>query len=286
FLDYFWCDFECFIMCTNGITDFSGKVLSDEDIKNRVRDLRKLVLEHDILKKVRTEDPYLLRFLYCTEFDVALSLKKMEDFTELMIEYPEWFATTSPLSKKKQIEVNDKAMLKERDKKGRAILVVRLGKMDAINSNPAEQSKILDMWLETIMDDPITQANGLSAIVDMNGYSWRLFRWFTPANMKFIAKKMDRYPFKELLLHIVNTSFLLSATIKLIWPFLNDKIKNMFKFHFDNWPSLHEYINPDVLPTEYGGNGPDIDFEKSIQVLLDQDASIGARLIYQRVSRN
>lgn len=99
--------------------------------------------------------------------------------------------------------------------------------MDAINSNPPEQSQIFDMWLETIMDDPLIQANGLSAIVDMEGYSWRLFRWFTPANIKFVAKKVDMYPFKELLLHIVNTSFLLSATIKLIWPFFNDRLKNM-----------------------------------------------------------
>lgn len=51
----------------------------------------------------------------------------MDAFTDLIYEYPGWFATTSPLSKKKEIEVNDKAMLKDRDKKGRAILVVKLG---------------------------------------------------------------------------------------------------------------------------------------------------------------
>ncbi|KAF2884155.1 hypothetical protein ILUMI_22014 [Ignelater luminosus] len=271
-------------MCTNGIVDFSGKTLSDEDVKKCVKDLLKLVLEHDKLKRFRTEDSYLLRFLHCSEFDVSLALKKMEDFTNLLLEYPDWFGNTSPLHMKSQIEVGDKVIMKERDKKGRGILILKLGKLDVVNSCPAEQARIVEVWMESIMDDPTIQASGLSTILDLNGYSWRLFRWVTPTNTKMVAKRVDTYPLKEILIHVVNTSFLLSATIKFIWPFLNDKLKNMFKFHFDNWPSLHEYISPDVLPAEYGGDGPDINMEKSIQVLFDQDSSIGAKLIYHRIS--
>lgn len=107
-----------------------------------------------------------------------------------------------------------------------------------INSSVPEQAQIVEVWLESIMDDPITQANGLSTIIDLNGYSWRLFKWVTPTNIKMVAKRVDTYPVKELLLHIVNTSFLLSATLKLIWPFLNDRLKNMVSF----WANFNNYL--------------------------------------------
>lgn len=81
-------------MCTtNSIVDFSGKMLSDEDIKHRTRDLLKLVLgkefyrfyvmqdnsflEHDKIKTFRKDEPFLLRFLHCSDFDVLLALKKV-----------------------------------------------------------------------------------------------------------------------------------------------------------------------------------------------------------------
>ncbi|KAF2901329.1 hypothetical protein ILUMI_04857 [Ignelater luminosus] len=271
-------------MCTNAIVDFSGKMLTDEDIRHRTRDLLKLISEHDKLKSFRKDEAFLLRFLHCSDFDVTLALKKLEDFINYLFKYPNWFASTSPLHIKNKFEFYDKAITKDRDKKGRAIMVMKLEKMDVANSSPPEQAHIVDMWLESILDDPITQANGLSVIVDMKGYSWGLLKWFTPTNMKNGAGKIDVYPIKEILYHIVNTSFLINATVKLLWPFLNDKLRNMFKFHYDNWPSLHEYISPDVLPAEYGGNGPDIDFQKSVETLFDQDSSIGAKLMHYRIS--
>lgn len=99
--------------------------------------------------------------------------------------------------------------------------------MEVADSSPQEQARIIEMWLETILDDPITQANGLSVIVDMSDYSWKILGWFTPTNIKTAAKKIDLYPIKELLYHIVNTSFFLNASIKIVWPFLNDRLKNM-----------------------------------------------------------
>lgn len=95
------------------------------------------------------------------------------------------------------------------------------------NSNPREQAQICDILVETVLDDPIIQANGTSIIVDMKGYPWSILKWLTPTNVKACAKKLDAYPIKEILYHVVNTSILVNASIKLLWPFLNDRLKNM-----------------------------------------------------------
>lgn len=81
------------------------------------------------------------------------------------------------------------------------------------------------MWFESALNDLETQENGICIIVDMNGYSWRLLRWLTPGNVKLCNRALQTYPCKEFVFHVVNTSILLNASIRLIWPFLNGDIK-------------------------------------------------------------
>jgi hypothetical protein len=40
-------------------------------------------------------------------------------------------------------------------------------------------------------------------------------------------------------------------------------------FHGQDWASLHKFIIPEVLPQEYGGHKPEIDFSKAHQYLYD-----------------
>lgn len=77
------------------------------------------------------------------------------------------------------------------------------------------------------MDDSETMEKGISVIMDVEGYSWKLFKWLTPSNMRISSKLLDAYPLKTFRLHVVNTSALVNISIKLFWPFLSDKIKNM-----------------------------------------------------------
>lgn len=56
------------------------------------------------------------------------------------------------------------------------------------------------------------------------------------------------------------------------------------KFHFGDWSSLHKHISPEVLPPEYGGKGPAINFEKLAEWFFDQDARIRKYLEYRQLS--
>jgi hypothetical protein len=47
-----------------------------------------------------------------------------------------------------------------------------------------------DMWLEVAMEEEETQKNGLAVIVDMEGYSVKLFRWLTPQNIRISSHKL------------------------------------------------------------------------------------------------
>jgi hypothetical protein len=47
-----------------------------------------------------------------------------------------------------------------------------------------------DLWLEVAMEEEETQKNGLAVIVDMEGYSLKLFRWLTPQNIRNASRKL------------------------------------------------------------------------------------------------
>ncbi|KAJ9591887.1 hypothetical protein L9F63_001562 [Diploptera punctata] len=96
----------------------------------------------------------------------------------------------------------------------------------------------------------------------MAGYSWKLFGWLTPYNNRVGARKLDCLLVRNLEVHIVNTSFLLNASISIVYPFLDAELKKRIHFHGQDWSSLHKYINPEILPKEYGGNIPSLDYDK------------------------
>ena len=45
-------------------------------------------------------------------------------------------------------------------------------------------------------------------------------------------------------------------------------------FHDRDWTSLHTFISPDVLPPEYGGLKPEVDFRESQKFLYDNEDKI------------
>ncbi|KAF2902248.1 hypothetical protein ILUMI_03940 [Ignelater luminosus] len=257
--------------------------LPEDDIKQKVIDLRKLIREDDKLKNIRNDDTYLLRFLNCTDFDVESAFLRVQGFHNLILENPNWFKATSPLDMQNQIENNAKAMILEPDRDGRSIYLCKFGKT---NGNLMEQVQLDELWFESVMDDPNVQASGISVIMDMQGCSFKSFQWLTPSNLLMISNIANLYPCKEIVYHVVNTSFWVDAGIKMIWPLIGDGIKEKVKFHFDDWSSLHQFIRPEVLPPEYGGSAENIDFEQLYKWLFLQDSIIRKKLEYRNLFQN
>jgi hypothetical protein len=44
--------------------------------------------------------------------------------------------------------------------------------------------------MEVAMEEEETQKAGLAVIVDMEGYSLKLFRWLTPHNLRISSRKL------------------------------------------------------------------------------------------------
>ena len=90
-----------------------------------------------------------------------------------------------------------------------------------------------------------------------------MMKWLAPGNVKIASTKADLLPLKNMEVHVVNSSTLMNAAVSLVFPILSQSIKDQVHFHYQNFPSLHEHLGRDILPTEYGGlienlNGSDL----------------------------
>lgn len=175
----------------------------------------------------------------------------MKIINTFRIDYPEFFCHSPPESFQKYMDWHVKAILEGTDREGRRIY---LCKMQGIgNATINEMCNFDELWIESVADEPETQKNGISCILDMAGYSWKLLKWLTPRNIRISTKISQKYPLKSICFHVINSSMLLNASVALIFPFLDAEFKSNVHFHYQNWPSLHEFIDPEYLPREYGG---------------------------------
>ncbi|KAJ3622359.1 hypothetical protein MTP99_002874 [Tenebrio molitor] len=228
---------------------------------------------HDLLKKVPGHENYLLRFLYSTSFNVPTAFQRMKSFYELLVESPEWFAKEGPLSQKSLIEKDIRILTPFKDRGGRPIYLQKIGNLNPSTMQPTDVICIDDYWLEYALDDANGRENGMCIIIDLKKLSWRMMRWCTPYLTSTMLKKVDVLPVKEFKIHVVNSSFVANTLIKLIWPFVNDRIRKMVTFHFDGLESLHDFIEPHNLLSEYGGTAT-LDFQDCYEKLYTKNLEI------------
>ncbi|XP_044742839.1 alpha-tocopherol transfer protein-like [Chrysoperla carnea] len=254
----------------NLVFDKNGKELTEEEIQERIEILRKLIQDDKHLH-VRTDDNWLTRFLYPTKFDPEAAYKRMVDYYKLKAENPKFFFTESPNKLSEFLNTELKIVLRDRDLKGRRVFITQMGKVPN-NMSLFDLTHMDDIWIEAVLDEPETQKNGLSSIIDLSKTPWTILKWLTPANMRVGSRKADLVPFTDLHIHVVNSSPILNAAIALVFPFLSTHTKEHIHFHYSDWSSLHKFVNPEILPKEYGGT-QEIDFDAIREEYVYNNAS-------------
>ncbi|XP_049822215.1 retinaldehyde-binding protein 1 isoform X2 [Aethina tumida] len=217
-------------------------------------------IENEKLNKLCNDELYLRRFLLSTNFDVQAAFNRMNLFYELLLEYPDWYTRNNPIECKSFIDMDIRLILPGEDKEGRPIYLMKFANVDVDKMDILDAVAVDDIMLEVFFKEENIK-NGLCVIIDVSNISLKMLKWLTPHNIKTGLKKLEATPIENYRFHVVKSSLIVNAAIKIIWPFLNDRIKEMVKFHYNNMQSLYEYIDKEILPTDLGGY-TQIDTEK------------------------
>ncbi|XP_023210946.1 clavesin-1-like [Centruroides sculpturatus] len=71
-------------------------------------------------------------------------------------------------------------------------------------------------------------------------------------------------------MHYVNLNVIVKGLLKLSLPLFPAKLRNKIFPHSD-MTSLHEFIHPEYLPIEYGGELPDFDSSELFEVVRQNE---------------
>lgn len=96
-----------------------------------------------------------------------------------------------------------------------------------------------------------------------------LLKWLTPKHSSVMTRKADVAPL-AIYYHVVNSSGLMKVIMPVIFQFMSSETRERVFFHYDNWPSLHKFIEPEKLPSEYGGT-TELDYENLRRLLYDRE---------------
>ncbi|KAK9511077.1 hypothetical protein O3M35_005711 [Rhynocoris fuscipes] len=253
---------------------------SEDDKTKCIKELKKLVDDESGLY-IGEDNRILLRYLYYSNFDVGKAFAKMKSVYKLKHQNPKWYATEVMTDRQKLALSRDvHCLLKDKDQLGRRVFLLRLGNVVIGEVEPWENFQVDDLWLELAMDEPETWENGLVYIFDMQGLSFKYLRYFTPNNCKIGSCKAEGMPVRKMEYHVVNSGFLLNSMVTIVFPFLSGSTKENVHFHKNNWPSLHNYVTPDILPQEFGGKLPKLDYNELRTYLTDNEKRLRELVSY------
>lgn len=107
-----------------------------------------------------------------------------------------------------------------------------------------------------------------------------MMKWLAPGNVKVASTKADLLPIQKMEVHVVNSSTLMNAAVSLVFPLLSQSIKDQVYFHYQNFPSLHEHLGRDVLPSEYGGLQENLNYSDLANYLFKHEDYLNKSVVY------
>ncbi|CAN7980943.1 unnamed protein product [Ixodes pacificus] len=132
----------------------------------------------------------------------------------------------------------------------------------------------LALVVEYLTADPVAQTIGISFIQDNGGLTLDKMVYLNFGLLKsFTRLLLDCSPVRIKAIHIVRESYVFNMAYAVIRPFINKKVADRVHFHGEKFEGLYNDMPVNMLPKEYGGMGPDLDFEAYWSSLDQAEAS-------------
>jgi retinaldehyde-binding protein 1 len=233
-----------------------------ENVKKGIEELKALI-EGDETIFFDTSDDFLIIFLRPCKF-YAKSAYELLKRIALFKENNKSILDNLMPDSEKDAFINHKVIniLKNRDQKGRRVMIINSGALwDPKQISTDQLFRIVYLVHELAMLEPETQVNGVVFIQDFNGMSMKQVMAITPAfSVRLLTFIQDALPYRLKEVHIVKQPFIFNIVWNIFKPLMREKLKKRTFFHGTKMSSLHKHIAKTHLPKDYDGDLPAIDY--------------------------
>lgn len=146
-------------------------------------------------------------------------------------------------------------VLKSRDGHGRKVIVLRVGKWNPKQFD-FDQFASAGMLLFNFVNgfSPKTSRKGIIFIHDMTNFGLQHVKAMKISRLTALISAMqDGAPGRIKETHIIFHPRIFGVVYQCIKPFLKEKMAKRMQLHGDDLSSLHNNVNPDILPISLGG---------------------------------
>jgi len=202
------------------------------------------------------DDHLISRFLAVCDNSLERTKRTMDLFFCLRADAPEFFANRDPLQPHIQdiFKMVDLLPLPKLTKEGYKCFLYRLADSNPDKFHFNDYVKTFFLVGDTRVKTETSIPNGEVIIFDMKGYTFRhLTKVVLPSLRKYMQYSQEAHPVRLRQIHIINVSSILDKTMALIKPLMKPEVAAMLHFHQPDSNTLDKYVDPEILPEEYGG---------------------------------
>ncbi|UJR08288.1 hypothetical protein I4U23_012560 [Adineta vaga] len=229
---------------------------------NGLAEFRRWVREQKPILNSLDTDEFLLRFLRITDFNLTQAKERLILFWKYRTENPLWFTDRDLLKNPLMVDISKIGyclQLPEETKDNQLIFLMRIGQYDPTKYTFDAVTKYAFAITDILNSQSIAQTNGFIILLDYSNIKLQHVSQFTPDYTRRYVNCWEKtYPVNLRQIHFYNYPGLFDPILHLFRLFLNRKLNEKIFFHAKSSDdsmnkSLHKYIDPAILPQEYGG---------------------------------
>ncbi|ERL85961.1 clavesin-1 isoform X1 [Dendroctonus ponderosae] len=258
YIDYGWRNNDLFSKSINK-TFYKNLTASDREVAIKaLRNVIKSCGDIEFKNHIEQDEKTLQKFLFARKFILEDSFETLKNFYWYRKRNPDIFRDLNLDSAdvRKALENGLPGVLKDKDRKGRCVLLLTANNWDCSYSLLSIYRAML-VCLEQVTNDLHNQANGVVVIVDWTEFSYKQTSHLKPSILRLMIEGLqDCFPVRFKGIHFIGQPWYVDAALTVIKPFLKEEIKEHIFRHGNNLSTLHELVHRDVLPAELGGEQP------------------------------
>ncbi|CAF1555188.1 unnamed protein product [Rotaria magnacalcarata] len=243
------------------------------DTENQLNSFRRWVRDQQpILNSIDT-DEFLLRFLRITNFNLDNAKEWLVRFWKHRTENPQWFTDRDLLKNPVMCEIAATAyylQLPKETKSKEHIAIMRMACHDPTKYSLDDVTKYAFAVTDILNRQENVQTHGFIILLDLSDVKLHHISQFTPDRThRYVDCWEKMYPVKLNQIHFYNYPRIFDPILHLFRMFLSRKISEKIFLHpktsgESTNKALHQYLDPSLLPAEYGGQlGPIEDVNKT-----------------------
>ncbi|XP_031141136.1 clavesin-1-like [Sander lucioperca] len=241
-----------------------------------IQQVRDMIVTRPDIGFLRTDDDFILRFLRARKFNQMETFRLLAQyfqFRQQNLDMFQSFKVDDPGIKRALMD-GFPGVLETPDQHGRKILILFASNWDQSRNSFTDILRAILLSLEVLIENPELQINGFILIIDWSNFSFKQASKLTPNILKLAIEGLqDSFPARFGGIHFVNQPWYIHAMFTIIKPFLKDKTRKRIFLHGNNLNSLHQLLQPECLPSEFGGTLPPYDMGIWARTLLGPDYS-------------